>query len=188
MGNTTQNCYKKNPEGSRNVAGMAVISFCSVLFIHPPLSSSDNNCLSDSMTAYIMLVLAGLAGSPRMASATLQALARLLYDFHGKGLARLLYDFHGKGLARLLYDFHGKGLARLLYDFHGKGPARLLYDFHGKGLARLLYDLHGKGLARLLYDFHDKGLASDTLVEVCTLTRNFHQLTMFSDSKFALTV
>ena len=36
----------------------------------------------DSMTAYIMVVLAGLAGSPRMASATLQALARLLYDFH----------------------------------------------------------------------------------------------------------
>eukprot|EP00731_Ephydatia_muelleri_P020499 Em0013g226a len=34
------------------------------------------------MTAYIMVVLAGLAGSPRMASATLQALARLLYEFH----------------------------------------------------------------------------------------------------------
>ena len=62
--------------------------------LHPPLilpSSSSHLTLicplmcSDSMTAYIMVVLAGLAGSPRMASATLQALARLLYDFHGKG-------------------------------------------------------------------------------------------------------
>lgn len=37
----------------------------------------------ESLKKYLTLVLAGLAGSPRMVSCTLLALAKLLYEFHG---------------------------------------------------------------------------------------------------------
>ena len=38
----------------------------------------------ESVTDYFLLVLAGLAGSPRMVAATIMALARLVYEFHGE--------------------------------------------------------------------------------------------------------
>ena len=39
---------------------------------------------SESMMKYFSLVLAGLAGSPRMVSCTLLSLSKLVYEFHGE--------------------------------------------------------------------------------------------------------
>ena len=38
---------------------------------------------SDGLQEYFKMVLAGLAGSPQMISATLLALTRILYEFKG---------------------------------------------------------------------------------------------------------
>jgi len=40
--------------------------------------------LLESMVKYFSLVLAGLAGSPRMASCTLLSLSKLIFEFHGE--------------------------------------------------------------------------------------------------------
>ena len=40
--------------------------------------------LLESMVKYFSLVLAGLAGSPRMASCTLLSLSKLVFEFHGE--------------------------------------------------------------------------------------------------------
>lgn len=42
------------------------------------------NFLADSVTDYFVKVLAGLAGSTHMISATILTLSRLVYEFHGQ--------------------------------------------------------------------------------------------------------
>lgn len=42
-----------------------------------------NIFLTESITEYFVKVLAGLAGSLRMISATILTLSRLVYEFHG---------------------------------------------------------------------------------------------------------
>ena len=42
---------------------------------------------SEAVSDYFLTVLAGLAGSAHMVSATLLALSRLVYEFHGKSLS-----------------------------------------------------------------------------------------------------
>ena len=40
--------------------------------------------LLEALKDYFVVVLAGLAGSPHMVSATLLSLSRLVYEFHGR--------------------------------------------------------------------------------------------------------
>ena len=43
-----------------------------------------SSCIIESVTDYFLMVLAGLAGSCHMISATILALARLVYEFYGR--------------------------------------------------------------------------------------------------------
>ena len=48
------------------------------------LSSSPRIVCADSITRFLSSVLAGLAGSPHLVSATIVALTRLVHEFHGE--------------------------------------------------------------------------------------------------------
>lgn len=44
----------------------------------------------DGLSEYINVLIAGLAGTPQMIAATLQALACITYHFSGKGLSKIV--------------------------------------------------------------------------------------------------
>ena len=58
-------------------------SFSLTCHLHESLMLYTSEAVSD----YFLTVLAGLAGSAHMVSATLLALSRLVYEFHGKSLS-----------------------------------------------------------------------------------------------------
>lgn len=75
IGYTAQRCYGLSAAG--------------VLCQMVPINVTHPFCCVESVTQYMKLVLAGLAGSAHMVSATVISLSRLLYEFHGRGRGRL---------------------------------------------------------------------------------------------------
>ena len=68
-----QQCYGLNPEGPFSLVSLYLTEVFS-------LSLS----ISESVSRYLGVVLAGLAGSAHMVSATVISLSHLLFEFHGQ--------------------------------------------------------------------------------------------------------
>ena len=73
IGYTAQRCYGLNPEG--------------IISLSLSVITSTYHHQIDSITRYMNIVLAGLAGSAHMMSASVISLSRLVYEFHGKLVA-----------------------------------------------------------------------------------------------------
>ena len=74
IGHTVQQCYGLSAAGD----------LCQMV---PSYGTHPSSSCAESVTQYMKVVLAGLAGSPHMVSATVISLSRLLYEFHGRGRA-----------------------------------------------------------------------------------------------------
>ena len=68
-----------HPYDNSSLEGATKLTLC-----HTCLTMMPSFLSLDSVMDYFKLALAGLAGSTHMVSATITALARLVYEFHGK--------------------------------------------------------------------------------------------------------
>ena len=76
-GHAAQQCYGVGTEGDCCLCHMSVLT-------PPPPPPPPPPPTVEAVTRYMHLVLAGLAGSAHMVSASVISLSRLVYEFHGQ--------------------------------------------------------------------------------------------------------